>query len=311
MAHYTRTHKSAARLQMHTPGWNQREHTRPCNGFLYTLHPDRDIHWPENRVPASTKIFHHLGSMGIQAWLLTIALFAPLSPVHSARWCSIPAMDTHTTPSSLLPLHFPANLQPGQPPPPPYRRALAFVRWTEFEGIDGPPGPADTHEHPQEKKGWTTRESNRTEIGFYTGQLSFLVLRRYNAVLCRSCKRNFGKRKKRNHDLMHLPFLICDVRKIRYDKWMFVTKFWQKEKKNHDLMHLSFLICDECAIKWMFVNVLKFWKKEKRNHDLMHLPFLICDECAIKWMFVTKFWKKEKEITIWCTFYFLFVKNAR
>lgn len=41
MAHYTRTHKSAARLQMHTPGWNQREHTRPCNGFLYTLIP-----WP-------------------------------------------------------------------------------------------------------------------------------------------------------------------------------------------------------------------------------------------------------------------------
>ena len=101
MAHYTRTHKSAARLQMHTPGWNQREHT--CNGFLYTLHPDCDIHWPENRVPASTKIFHHLGSMGIQAWLLTIALFAPLSPVHSARWCSIPAMDTPLPHNSLLP----------------------------------------------------------------------------------------------------------------------------------------------------------------------------------------------------------------
>lgn len=144
MPHYTRTHKSAARLQMH-PGQRAYVSVQRTGIPLY-VYPDRDIHWPENRVPASTKIFHHLGSMGIQAWLLTIALFARLSPsillgdAPSPRW----------TPSQPpLPLHFPANLQPGQPPPP-YRRALALVRWTEFEGIDGP--PPDTQPTPAREK---------------------------------------------------------------------------------------------------------------------------------------------------------------
>lgn len=222
MPHYTRTHKSAARLQMHTPsGSSQRAYVvRATDGFLYTLYPDRDIHWPENRVPASTKIFHHLGSMGIQAWLLTIALFAPLSPVHFARWCSIPAMDT--LPAQLqpspLPLHFPANLQPGQPPPP-YRRALAFVRWTEFEGIDGPPArptPRNTH---RRKKGWTTRQSNRTEIGFYTGQLSFVVLRQIQH--CAGVTKLWTKEK--NQELMYSYI----VRKKEKSMLVFACNAWE------------------------------------------------------------------------------------
>lgn len=107
------------------------------------------------------KIFRHLGSMGIQAWLLTVALSIRLSPfILLADARSIPAMDTLRTllpTPSLCPVHFPANLQPRPTPSSLYTELLrAFDQRSLRELIDL--RLADTQKHQREKKPNDTRK---------------------------------------------------------------------------------------------------------------------------------------------------------
>lgn len=128
------------------------------------------------------KIFRHLGSMGIQAWLLTVALSIRLSPfILLADARSIPAMDTLRTllpTPSLCPVHFPANLQPRPTPSSLYTELWRF-RSTEFEGIDRPP----TGRHPEtserkkvERHAKVISKSANFSLGlFYTEESPFAI----------------------------------------------------------------------------------------------------------------------------------------
>lgn len=133
-------------------------------------------------MPANMKIFRHLGSMGIQAWLLTVALSVRLSPfIRLADARPIPAMDTLRTllpTPSLCPVHFPANLQPRPTPSSLYTELLrAFDQRSLRELIDL--RLADTQKHQREKKRRHAKVISKSvnfSLGlFYTEESPFAI----------------------------------------------------------------------------------------------------------------------------------------
>lgn len=162
MPHYT--HKSAARLQMH-PGLGATS--------IRVRATDRDsfirIPWPRYSLARKSCTSEHenfppLRIDGNSSLAFNHRSFCAAIPVHFARWCSIPAMDTLPTPS---PASF-SGQSPTRPTTIPISTSSCARSMNRVWGNWWTSGRHPANTRTRKKPAGRHAKVIRTEIGFYT-----------------------------------------------------------------------------------------------------------------------------------------------